>query len=311
MRRLAFVFAVLAGCGGDDGDGGGDGDGGTGTQDGGGTDGVPVVIDAPPGGSPGSLRFYNRASQSPGGDRVEIRIDPQVPADVGAGSFTIDFWYRLGVGVQLPAETMCQTGRDGWKSGHIVLDRDRSADGPHGEFGLSLFRNRIAFGISQGTAGVGICGAPGSGTIGTGWHHVAVTRDVGTRQVTLYLDGVNIGSAMGPAGDVSYQDGSTGAAKDPFLVIGAEKHDTAGANGLDGFVDELRISTVVRYTADFTPATMPHVMDADTAALYHFDDGGGMALSDTRGMSPGEVKFGTDENGAPVPIWSVSEPWPN
>ncbi len=305
MQRLVVATLLLCACGSDDA-GGGDGDGGTSDGDGSVPDALEVV-DGPPGGSPGSLRFFN--SRAPGADRAEIRIDPQVPADVGAGSFTIELWYRVGPGVVLPAADACTAGRDGWKAGHVVLDRDRSGDGPHGEFGLSLFRDRVGFGLGQGTTGVGICGAPATGVIGLGWHHVAITRDVGSRLVTVWLDGVAAGSATGPAGDVSYQDGASGAGKDPFLVIGGEKQELATRNGLDGFVDELRISTVVRYTAEFTPPTAQSVVDADTAALYHFNEGGGTALVDERALSPGEVKFGVDANGAGVPLWSSAEPF--
>jgi len=313
MRRTALasmgilvsgLVLGLVGCGGDDGGGGtGDGDGGPLPVDAG-NDGIPAVPDAPPGGSPGSLRFFN--SHAPNADRVAIRIDPNVPADIGAGSFTIELWFRLGPGVQLPAT--CAASRDGWRGGHIILDRDRSADGPRGEFGLALYRNGVAFGMSQGTTGVGLCGTV---AITSGWHHVAVTRDVGTRAVTLYYDGVASGTVTGPAGDISYQDGVAGGAQDPFLVLGAEKTDAAGLQGFDGFVDELRLSTVVRYTADFTIATTKFDLDADTAALYHFNDGGGLVLGDERAMSPGDVKFGTDGNGAAVPLWVSGEPFLN
>jgi hypothetical protein len=193
-------------------------------------------------------------------------------------------------------------------AGAIILDRDRASDGPHGEFGLSVFKNGVAFGASQGNVGVGICG---SEPVTTGWHHVAVTRDAGTRQFSLFLDGVVQGTAVGPMGDLSYQDGSTGAPKDPFLVIAADKHEAAGRNGLDGFVDELRISTTVRWTSDFKRPLQPHTVDADTAALYHFNDAGGTRLTDERGMSHGEIKFGLDATMNAVPLWVTAEPFLN
>jgi len=36
------------------------------------------------------MRFYGSGAASV--DRIEIPVDPQVPADVGTGSFTIEFW---------------------------------------------------------------------------------------------------------------------------------------------------------------------------------------------------------------------------
>ena len=116
-------------------------------------------------------------------------------------------------------------------------------------------------------------------------------------------------SATGPAGDVSYQDGTTGDAMGPYLVLGAEKRDLTSSASFDGFVAELRLSTVVRWTADFTPSVEPYTLDADTAALYHFDDGGGTGLLDARGMSPGEVQFGNDMLGNEVPRWATASPF--
>jgi hypothetical protein len=49
-----------------------------------------------------------------------------------------------------------------------------------------------------------------------------------------------------------------------------------------GVIDELRISKIARYTADFTPATR-FESDADTLALYHFDEGAGDILTDSSG----------------------------
>ena len=46
--------------------------------------------------------------------------------------------------------------------------------------------------------------------------------------------------------------------------------DRATAGWL-GYVDELRVSSVARYTAAFTPATLPFVADAFTQLLFHFD----------------------------------------
>jgi len=297
MKRLALACTILVACGGDD---GGDSDGGD--SDGNLVIDAPIEIDAPPG-VPASMRFYGTGTA--GADRIEIAIDPDVPADIGAGDFTIDLWLRRG-----PMDSLtptCTPGADNWITGNIVLDRDVQGSGRSGDYGLSLFGTGLAFGASVGTSAVGLCGAT---ALASGWHHVAVTRDATTREIRLYLDGVQDGSVTGPAGDMSYLDGSTGAAKDPFLVIGAEKHD-AGPQypSFNGFVAEVRLSTVVRWTADFTPATEPYTLDADTAALYHFDEGGGAVLGDARGASPGVVEFGLDNTGSEVPAWASASPF--
>lgn len=228
-------------------------------------------------------------------DRVKIRIDgPPTPADVGAGDFTIELWLKA-----LPGEntaTGCVAGNDGWITGNIVVDRDVFGGGDFGDFGISLFASGLAVGVAKGAAGVGLCGAT---PIADGaWHHVAVTRNATTGTIGLWVDGGLDATAIGPTGDVSYRDGrGTGFANDPFLVIGAEKHDAGAAYpSFSGLVDELRLSTTVRYAAPFTPPGSAFVPDASTAALYHFDDGPAGACTgavvDAMGASDGACSFG-------------------
>jgi hypothetical protein len=315
MRKVVLPLICVVACGGggsgdDDGD---DGDGGGGDDDGGSTeqdarpndgnvgDGTPSV--------PGSLRFFGTGTG--GIDRVEIAIDPQVPADVGAGDFTIDFWVRTNT-VMFTWAATCTAGANGWQSGNVVIDRDRMSASDHGDFGIAVTRGGIAFGVSKGGTAAGLCGT--ANVFDGSWHHVAVTRVAATGALALYVDGNPDGTATGPTGDISYRDGVTGAAKDPFLVLGADKHDRTApmpqsSYAFNGWMDELRISTTIRYTAMFTPETMPYAdADADTAALYHFDEGDGAALGDVRGMSPGVIKVDQTAGGT-VPIWASATPF--
>ena len=69
------------------------------------------------------------------------------------------------------------------------------------------------------------------------WHHVAVQRRRSDGFLSLYVDGTLQASADGPDGDVSYPDngvpgnfcGGPCTNSDPFLVLGAEKHDAGAA----------------------------------------------------------------------------------
>ena len=55
-------------------------------------------------------------------------------------------------------------------------------------------------------------------------------------------------------------------------MIGAEKHDIGPPYpSYEGKVDELRFSTVERYSGNFTRPTAPFGVDVSTAALYHLD----------------------------------------
>lgn len=215
-----------------------------------------------------SLRFYGNPAADV--DRIKVPIDPQVAADVG-GDFTIEFWLKTEPGAN-PA-TSCQAGSDGWTYGNVILDRDVFGPGDFGEYGVSLSGGRIAFGVGLGGRQQTICGlidvADGR------WHHVALTRRLADGQMRIYVDGTESAQGIGPAGDISYRDGRpTGVATDPFLVVGASKQDEgAGSHGYSGALDELRLSTSVRYSSPFDRPTAAFTADADTALLFHFDEG--------------------------------------
>lgn len=59
-------------------------------------------------------------------------------------------------------------------------------------------------------------------------------------------------------------------------------HDPASVFGSEGFVSEIRVSKVIRYTAPFTPQRR-FEPDPDTLALYHCDEGLGDRLIDSSG----------------------------
>jgi glucose/arabinose dehydrogenase len=266
-----------------------------------------------------SLRFHGNGTGDI--DRVKVRVDdpsnsnPGPPADVGAADFTIELWVR-GRASENPAPAVACGANVAWINGHVLLDRDRYNQDR--KFGLSIAGGRLVFGVSgAGTGDRTICGT--SGVVDDRWHHVAVQRRRSDGRLWLYVDGVKEAEADGPDGDVSYPDagvpgpfcgGSPCTNSDPFLVIGAEKHDAGPAYpSFSGWVDEVRISTTLRYTSSFTRPAGPFAPDAQTAALYHFDEGSGNAITDssgaTGGPSPGERRFGGSPEG---PEWSTEEP---
>jgi serine/threonine protein kinase len=64
----------------------------------------------------------------------------------------------------------------------------------------------------------------------------------------------------------------------PGCLLGSQLANTT----FDGLMDEVRISKVARYTQDYTPPER-FEPDADTLALYHFDEGSGDVLNDASG----------------------------
>jgi len=238
-------------------------------------------------------------------DRVKIPLDPQVPVDV-SGAFTLEWWMRAD-----PADNpgpACMTGsHEDWIYGNILFDRDVYGAGDFGDYGVSLAGGRIAFGVNNGSSSTTLCGS--SPVADNRWHHVAVVRS-DTGGLAIYVDGRLDASTAGPAGNISYRDGrSTTSANDPYLIIGAEKHDLGEAfPSYSGFLDEIRISNLARYSAPFTPPSGPFTSDVHTVGLYHFDEGRGDTLNDASGAASGPSdglrRYGGYTNG---PEWFTSD----
>jgi len=104
------------------------------------------------------------------------------------------------------------------------------------------------------------------------WYHVAITRD-SANAIRIFINGVLRGTATGTAAPSStgfgpFNIGEAGEAADEYFP---------------GFLDEIRVSSVARYTGNFTPQTARFATDANTVALYHLDEGVGQTLNDASG----------------------------
>lgn len=90
------------------------------------------------------------------------------------------------------------------------------------------------------------------------WYCVAAVRNGTT--TTLYVNG----SSVGTWADTSvYLVGN--------VAIAANAYAATGSPSITGYMDELRISNVARYSANYTPATEPFTDDPNTLLLVHFD----------------------------------------
>jgi hypothetical protein len=260
-----------------------------------------------------SLRFLgtnNNNQGPPDVDRVKIPLDaPHKPVDVGATDFTVEFWMKANPG----DNTAGSCGPDSWYFGNVIIDRDVFGGGDHGDYGIVLCNRRIVVGVER--ANNGSKGVTGTTIVDDGqWHHVSFTRRASDGQIRLFVDG-NIQGTLNSSdanGDVSYRNGRSTSYpnSDPYLVFGAEKHDYPGSLYYKGWLDEVRISNNIRYTSAFTRPTATFVTDANTMALYHFNEGSGNTLNDSSGAaggpSHGEIKYG----GNPVgPQWSTDSPF--
>src|SRR5262249_4028810 len=161
----------------------------------------------------------------------------------------------------------------------------------------------IVFGVSgDGTGDRTICGT--RSVLDDLWHHVAVERRRSDGHLWIFVDGVLEAQGDGPDGDVSYPDDATPAdPNDPFLVLGAEKFDSGSP--FSGYLDELRVSTTLRYSGVFTRPRAPFTADADTVALYHFDDATGGVANDASGATGGPCNGTLEVGGTPTgPEWA-------
>ncbi len=251
-----------------------------------------------------ALQFYGNGVN--GIDRVKIPIDPETPIDV-AQDFTLEWWMKATL--EGNGGTVNCGADAGWITGNIIFDRDVFFAGDYGDYGIALNGGRMAFGVSRESSGTTICG---SVNVADGdWHHVGVTRSMSSGQLAIYVDGVQDAVGTGPTGDISYRDGrqTDFPNSDPYLVIGAEKHD-AGREypSYRGMIDEFRVSGVIRYTAEFTPPTSPFSPDTDTLGLYHFDEGSGDTAFDSATVAgaptDGALHVGGDAVG---PVYVVSD----
>jgi hypothetical protein len=99
-------------------------------------------------------------------------------------------------------------------------------------------------------------GTTSGGTLAANtWYHLAYVRS-SSDVVTLYLNGTSVGSRT-----------VTTDLTNAIIYIGGYTN----ALGMNGHLDEIRISNIERYTSTFTAPTAPFVNDSNTLLLIHAD----------------------------------------
>lgn len=268
-----------------------------------------------------ALRFFGTGVGPPGQqDRVRIQIDDNAPGpdasapcDIGATSFTIEFWLRgtLAANNSGNAGGDVETSDDAWIYGNVVVDRDIWGGGQPGErkWGISLAGGFVRFGTSAGEqAGDSKNTIEGSiNVLDNQWHHVACVRDAVTGRKHIFVDGILDFSSSADVSnnDISYpNNGAPGQQTPwgPYIVLAAEKHD-AGSSfpSFNGWMDEVRFWSTARTQRQIFD-TFDRVILASSPGLvgyYRFEEGSGASVADSSaaGSPAGVLIAGVPGNG--------------
>jgi hypothetical protein len=107
------------------------------------------------------------------------------------------------------------------------------------------------------------------------WYHFAWVKQGNSNAV--YWNGTSVATFTKTDSDWGLTDNNT-------LFIGYQE---GGTTAFDGNIDEFRISSSARYTANFTPSTTPFQSDANTVLLLHMDGtDGSTVFFDDNGIAP-------------------------
>jgi hypothetical protein len=141
----------------------------------------------------------------------EVRIPRPVADD-----FTIAFWFRTGQpGGGDPNDLR-------WFTGSGLVDAE--VPGIVDDFGISLIGGHLAAGVGNPETFV----ASGDGHADGRWHHVAFVRARSSGRIALFVDGLEVGAAVG---------GTQALARTETLTIGRIQ---AGGGLFHGLIDEVR-----------------------------------------------------------------------
>ncbi|MFI5203556.1 MAG: LamG-like jellyroll fold domain-containing protein [Flavobacteriales bacterium] len=94
------------------------------------------------------------------------------------------------------------------------------------------------------------------------WHHLAVTYVDNTDKYEMYFDGLS----------GTYSPLSTDYTSYPILEVAYGPNPFWNFQHYAGYMDEMRISNVVRYNGFANVQTAPFTNDANTIGLWHFDE---------------------------------------
>ena len=192
------------------------------------------------------LMHFNTPANSPLGPAIYldgtgdyISVADHADWDFGVGNFTLEGSFQFTAALA---------------SGTFLFDRKSGQ-----VYGVQYYSGSLYLYMNNS----GVCSFAWTPTVGA-WYDVAVVREgTGSNQCYLFINGIKV--AIGTS---NYDISST-----EILAIGG---NNAGGNLMTGFVKEVRVSDVARYTANYTPSQTPFVADANTKLLIHGSENNGV-----------------------------------
>lgn len=162
---------------------------------------------------------------------------------------------------------------------------------------MLVFLNDITYTITWqlNPVGTGALAAKSTTVFTAGvWHHIAFTYDPSTYQGKLYVDGTLEDTDTWSGSDDTIETGTQ-----TELYVGARRFDGGGGtsidNKLNGYMDEIHITSGLKYTSNFTPAD---TINWTTDTQLYLD---GTAIEDAVLFDGGDQPyFITQRGGGPV-----------
>ncbi|CAB5223731.1 Concanavalin A-like lectin/glucanases superfamily [uncultured Caudovirales phage] len=174
---------------------------------------------------------------------------------VGTGDFTIETWVRF-TGSEPSGQFNQIFGQ--WANPYVSLFYVLGTIGSGSTQSMVLQLNNAVTSNTASTTGLFTTGV---------WYHIAVTRSSGT--IRFFKDGTQITTTANSTNTQSL----TGVSD-----FGIGYNVGADTQKLVGYLDELRVSNIARYTANFTAPTTAFTNDANTLLLMHMDGTNGSTV---------------------------------
>lgn len=193
---------------------------------------------------------YTPASFNGESSNTSTRAASNSNITFGTGNFTWEAWVYITIDFGSTATNIIQMGTSNADTSDVRLS-------------VGAGTNNFWFRVG-GSGGTTVQGTT-IWNLNT-WYHVALVRNSGSCK--MYVNGTNEGSTATFTTNLASRQ------------IGIGRITYAGTRCMPGNIDEVRISSVARYTSNFTAPSSPFTDDSNTLSLLHWHDYSGTTVYD-------------------------------